>query len=61
MSELNLSRLKSPRIKLREGIMMSKTTRILHLENRIKKLSVHPIENENLIRKAKRQLRKLTE
>lgn len=40
---------------------MSKTIRIIYLENRIKKLSVHPIENENLIRKAKRQLRKLTE
>lgn len=37
----------------------SKESQILHLENRIAKLNNHPVENVNLINKAKRQLRKL--
>lgn len=39
--------------------MSSNEARILHLENRISKLKVNPVENQNLIRKATRQLRKL--
>ena len=33
--------------------------RILQLENRISQLSNNPVENANLIRKAKRELRNL--
>lgn len=39
--------------------MNNKELRIIHLENRISKLSHNPVENTNLIRKAKRQLNKL--
>jgi len=38
---------------------MSNNVRILYLENRIKKLSINPVENQNIIRKLNRQLRKL--
>lgn len=38
---------------------MTNELHIMHLENRISKLSRNPVENTNLIRKAKRQLRKL--
>lgn len=38
--------------------MTNKEFLILHYQNRIDKLSVHFIENINLINKAKRQLRK---
>ena len=38
---------------------MTNELRIMHLENRLVKLSNNPVENVNLIRKAKRQLRKL--
>ena len=38
---------------------MTKELRIMHLENRLTKLNNRPVENVNLIRKAKRQLRKL--
>lgn len=39
--------------------MNNKELRIIQLENRISQLSNNPVENVNLIRKAKRQLRKL--
>lgn len=39
--------------------MNNKELRIIQLENRISQLSNNPIENANLIHKAKRQLRKL--
>ena len=39
--------------------MNNKELRIIQLENRILQLSNNPVENVNLIRKAKRQLRKL--
>ena len=41
--------------------MNNKELRIIQLENRISQLSNNPVENVNLIRKAKRQLRKLKE
>ena len=40
-------------------IMNNNELRIMELEIRIAKLSNKPLENVNLIRKAKRQLRKL--
>lgn len=38
---------------------MSNEVRIMHLENRMNKLNTKPVENANLMRKVKRQLRKL--
>ena len=38
---------------------MSNEVRIMHLENRLNKLNTKPVENANLMRKVKRQLRKL--
>ena len=38
---------------------MSNEVRIMHLENRLNKLNTNPAENANLMRKVKRQLRKL--
>lgn len=38
---------------------MTNELRIMHLQNRLVKLANNPVENTNLIRKAKRQLRKL--
>lgn len=46
-------------INLIGDVTMNKELRIMHLENRIAKLNTNPVENVNLIRKAKRQLRKL--
>ena len=40
---------------------MSKEIRIKQLENRIAKLSANAITNANLIRKAKRELRKYSD
>ena len=39
--------------------MTNRELKILHYNNRIDKLSVHFIDNINLINKAKRKLRKL--
>lgn len=38
---------------------MNKETAILHYENRIRQLSVHEVQNQHLINKAKRKLRAL--
>lgn len=38
----------------------SNELRIQHLENRLNKLKMNPVENVNLMRKVKRQLRKLS-
>lgn len=38
---------------------MTKEMKRLHLENRLNRLKIHPVENANLMRKVKRQLRKL--
>lgn len=40
-------------------MVTNKELRIAHLENRINKLKNNPVENEKLIRKAMRELRKL--
>ena len=38
---------------------LSHENQILRMENRIAKLKTNPVENQNLLRKATRQLRKL--
>lgn len=39
--------------------MTDRELQILHLENRIIKLSVHEVRNKNIINKTKRKLRKM--
>ena len=39
--------------------MTDRELQILHLENRITKLSVHEVRNKNIINKTKRKLRKI--
>lgn len=39
--------------------MTENELKILKLKNRLKKLAINPVENENLMRKVRRQLRKL--
>lgn len=39
--------------------MKNDQIRAMHLENRINKLNSNPVENDKLIKKAKRELRKL--
>lgn len=39
--------------------MVNKEVRLLQLENRLNKLNTNPVENVNLMRKVKRQIRKL--
>ena len=40
-------------------MVTNKEVRIIQLENRLAKLKNNPVENANLMRKVKRQLRKL--
>ena len=46
-------------LKRRIVMVTNKELRVAHLENRINKLKNNPVENEKLIRKAMRELRKL--
>ncbi len=39
----------------------NKELRIMHLKNRLNKMKNNPVETENIVRKIKRQLRKLGE
>lgn len=41
--------------------MTEKEVRLLQLENRLNKLNTNPVENANLMRKVRRQIRKLKE
>ena len=38
---------------------MSNQVRLMHLENRLNKLMTNPVENINLMRKVRRQIRKI--
>ena len=38
---------------------MSNEVRLMHLENRLNKLMINPIQNTNLMRKVNRQIRKI--